>query len=52
VVDVGDPQTQQRYQVQGGSNYYWIDDRGSIVGTNTQFNPDPLWFREMLTPGR
>ena len=32
-----------------GSNYYWIDDRGLIVGTNTQFNPDPLWFWEMLT---
>ena len=49
VVDLADPQTRQNYQVQAGSNYYWIDDRGLIVGTNTQFNPDPLWFREMLT---
>lgn len=43
-----DPVTQQRYEVQTGSNYYWIDPRGVIVGTNTHFNPDPNWFREML----
>jgi hypothetical protein len=48
VADIVDPQTQQAYQVQTGSNYYWIDDRGNIVGTDTHFNPDPLWFREML----
>jgi hypothetical protein len=49
VVTLNDPQIPQNYQVQAGSNYYWIDDRGLIIGTNTQFNPDPLWFREMLT---
>jgi hypothetical protein len=48
VQDLVDPQTQQGYQVQAGSNYYWIDDRGHIVGTDSGFNPDPLWFREML----
>jgi hypothetical protein len=48
VVTLSDPQIPQNYQVQAGSNYYWIDDRGLIVGTNTNFNPDPLWFREML----
>ena len=48
VVTLSDPQIPQNYQVQAGSNYYWIDDRGMIIGTNTQFNPDPLWFREML----
>lgn len=49
VVDLTDPQSRTSYQVQAGSNYYWIDDRGDVVGTNAHFNPDPLWFREMLT---
>jgi len=48
VQDLIDPQTQQGYQVQAGSNYYWIDDKGHIVGTDSDFNPDPLWFRDML----
>jgi hypothetical protein len=48
VVPFRDPQTEHVYQAQVGPNYYWIADRGLIVGTATSFNPDPLWFREML----
>ncbi|MCC7347971.1 MAG: hypothetical protein IT538_11290 [Variibacter sp.] len=52
VVHVDDPQTRQRYEVQAGSNYYWIGPNGRIVGTDSYFNPDPLWFREMLMVDR
>jgi len=36
-----------RYQVQSGSNYYWIDPRGNIIGTDTYTRPD-IDFRELL----
>jgi hypothetical protein len=42
------PQTERIYPAQAGPNYYWIADRGLIVGTTTSFNPDPLWFRDVL----
>jgi hypothetical protein len=48
VVPFRDVQTGRSYQVQVGANYYWIAERGLIVGTATSFNPDLLWFREML----
>ncbi len=48
VEDVQDPRTGEVYQVQSSSNYYWIDPRGNIVGTNVYFNPDGLRFEEML----
>lgn len=48
VVPFNDPNSGRTYQGQVGSNYYWIAERGRIVGTATSFNPDPLWFREML----
>jgi hypothetical protein len=48
VVPLTDPKSGQSYRAQVGSNYYWIAERGQIVGTTTSFNPDPLWFREML----
>jgi hypothetical protein len=45
---VRDPQSHRDYDVQAGSNYYWIDAQGRIVGTDTPYNPDPLWFDQML----
>ncbi|MCC7275769.1 MAG: hypothetical protein IT561_24070 [Alphaproteobacteria bacterium] len=48
VVQLQDPQTGQRYEVEAGSDYHWITDSGVIAGTNTHANPDGLWFREML----
>jgi hypothetical protein len=35
--------------VQVGSNYYWMGARGFVLGTREHFNPDPLWFRDILT---
>ena len=52
ILDVTDVNTQQKYEVQAGANYYWIDDRGLILGTEDPFNPDPGWFREMLVGGQ
>jgi hypothetical protein len=49
VVPFKAPQETAGRSVQVGSNYYWIGERGLIFGTNTYFNPDPLWFRTMLT---
>ena len=34
--------------VQVGSNYYWLDERGVLVGTEKPVDPDPLWLREIL----
>ncbi|MGE0715679.1 MAG: hypothetical protein AB7P02_09560 [Alphaproteobacteria bacterium] len=48
VVQLEDPATGQRYEVEAGSNYHWITDQGLIAGTNSHFNPNGLWFREML----
>jgi hypothetical protein len=48
VVPFRDPQSGRSYRVQVGMNYYWIAERGVIYGAATSFNPDPLWFREML----
>lgn len=39
VADVADPQTGRRLTVESGSNYYWVDPRGVIVGTNTDTLP-------------
>ncbi len=38
-VDLVDPQTGQRMSVESGSNYYWVDSRGVILGTNTDTQP-------------
>ncbi|MGC9969478.1 MAG: hypothetical protein ABSE56_02690 [Bryobacteraceae bacterium] len=39
VEDVIDPATGRQIQVESGSNYYWIDARGAIVGTETHTLP-------------
>jgi hypothetical protein len=35
VIDVVDPDTGRVTKVDSGSNYYWVDPRGTIVGTET-----------------
>lgn len=35
------------YRVESGSDYYWIDPRGTIVGTNTHTKPD-VDFHELV----
>jgi hypothetical protein len=47
VEDVIDPTTGRQIKVESGSNYYWIDQRGTIVGTNTDTRPN-LDFRELV----
>jgi hypothetical protein len=45
--DVIDPQTGLQIKVESGSEYYWIDHRGTIVGTDTDVRPN-LDFRELV----
>lgn len=45
--DVVDPQTGREIKIESGSNYYWMDPRGTIVGTETHTRPD-LDFRELI----
>jgi len=47
VVDVVDPVTGRELKVENGSNYYWIDQRGTIAGTDTDTRPN-LDFRELI----
>jgi hypothetical protein len=47
VVDVTDPVSGRDFQVESGSNYYWIDHRGNIVGTDV-YNQPTIDFREMM----
>lgn len=47
VEDVIDPVTGRELKVESGSNYYWIDHRGTIVGTETHTRPS-IDFREMI----
>jgi hypothetical protein len=44
--DTVDTATGQRYKVESGSNYYWVDLRGNIVGTDVHTRPN-LDFREL-----
>jgi hypothetical protein len=46
VEDVIDPATGREIKVEAGSNYYWIDHRGTIVGTETDTLPS-LDFRAL-----
>ena len=46
VEDVVDRTTGRQIKVESGSNYYWIDQRGTIVGTQTETRPN-LDFREL-----
>ncbi len=47
LVDVIDEATGREIKVESGSNYYWIDPRGAIVGTDTYTKPS-IDFRELL----
>lgn len=46
--DVVDPSSGQAYKVESGSNYYWIDAGGTIVGTDLSANPDATRFEQMI----
>lgn len=45
--DVVDTQTGQSYKVEADANYYWMDLRGRIVGTQTDSRPN-LDFRKLI----
>jgi hypothetical protein len=46
-VDVVDPNTGEQFKVENSGNYFWLDNRGTIVGTETSTTPG--WdFREMV----
>jgi hypothetical protein len=47
VEDFVDPVTGQSYELESGSEYYWIDPSGTIVGTDTSVAPT-IDFRELL----
>ncbi|MBI2820897.1 MAG: hypothetical protein HYX74_01610 [Acidobacteria bacterium] len=47
VLDVIDPVSGRELKVENSSNYFWIDHRGMIVGTETDTRPD-IDFREMI----
>jgi hypothetical protein len=50
VEDVFDEATGGTLKVESGSDYYWIDPRGTIVGTDIGTRPD-LDFRELIRLG-
>jgi hypothetical protein len=46
-----DPRTGQQYEVESGHGYYWISADGSTyTTTDTEVNPDPTRFSQMLEP--
>lgn len=47
VLDAVDPATGRELKVESSSNYYWIDQRGTIVGTETDTKPD-IDFRSLV----
>jgi hypothetical protein len=47
VEDVRDPVTGRELKVESGANYYWIDQRGNVVGTTSDSRPN-LDFRELI----
>jgi hypothetical protein len=47
VEDVIDERTGREMKVESGSNYYWLDDRGTVVGTNTSDSPG-IEFRALI----
>jgi hypothetical protein len=47
IVDVIDPATDRHITVESGSNYYWVDQRGVVVGTNTDARPS-VDFRSLV----
>lgn len=47
VEDVRDPATGREIKVESGSNYYWMDQRGNIAGTDIYSRPS-VDFRELV----
>ncbi len=47
VEDVLDPASGRQIKIESGSDYYWIDHRGAIVGTQTDTRPN-LDFRQLV----
>lgn len=47
LLDVVDEATGRALKVEAGSNYYWIDQRGNVVGTETHTTPG-FEFRPLL----
>ena len=47
VADVMDPATGRHMTVDSGAGYYWVDQRGVIVGTNTDTRPN-VDFRALV----
>ena len=47
--DVVDTATGQQYKVESGSNFYWLNNRGQYIGTETYSLPD-IDFRELTRP--
>jgi hypothetical protein len=45
-VDVVDPASGKQIKVDNSANYYWMDNRGMIAGTQTDTRPN-LDFREL-----
>ena len=41
VEEVYNPETGDTWTVDSGSNYYWIDNKNNIYGTETDENPFP-----------
>lgn len=48
VEEVYDLDTGDRYIVDSGARYYWIDDQGNIYGTDTYENPAPQENLELM----
>lgn len=46
VEEVVDPHTGEKRTVSSGSNYYWVDPRGTVLGTDTDTRPN-LDFRAL-----
>jgi hypothetical protein len=48
VVSIRDPQSETDHMVQVGSNYYWLDEHGALVGSGAAGDADPFWIRDIL----
>lgn len=44
---LNDPFSGRTYEVQSGSNYYWVDDKGTVAGTETSVAPN-IDFRRLV----
>jgi len=48
VVPIRDPESETDHIVQVGSNYFWLDERGALIGSGAAGDADPLWIRDIL----